>query len=201
MKLRDYAEKVGVTYKTAWNWYKAGKLAGYQTETGTIIVTELDNTEKSQATKTVVYARVSSHKQKEDLERQVSRLQDFCAANGWQINKVVKEVASGVNDNRQKLSKILVDDSVKRIVVEHKDRLTRVGFNYIETLLGTQGREVVVINLAATDNDDLLEDLGSIIYSFCARLYGKRRAQRKADLVKLIVNGNEEEIAGTRTES
>jgi len=201
MKLRDYAEKVGVTYKTAWNWYKAGKLEGYQTETGTIIVTELDHTEKSQATKTVVYARVSSHKQKEDLERQVSRIQDFCAANGWQISKVVKEVACGVNDNRQKLSKILVDDSVKRIVVEHKDRLTRVGFNYIETLLGTQGREVVVINLAATDNDDLLEDLGSIIYSFCARLYGKRRAQRKADLVKLIVNGNEEEIAGTRTES
>jgi putative resolvase len=114
------------------------------------------------------------------LERQVSRIQDFCAANGWQINKVVKEVASGVNDNRQKLSKILVDDSVKRIVVEHKDRLTRVGFNYIETLLGTQGREVVVINLAATDNDDLLEDLASMIYSFCTRLYGKRRAERNA---------------------
>ena len=115
--------------------------------------------------------------------------------------KLSQEVASGVNDNRQKLSKILMDDSVKRIVVEHKDRLTRVGFNYIETLLGGQGREVVVINLAATDNDDLLEDLASIVYSFCARLYGKRRAQRKAELVKLIVNGDEEKIAGTRTES
>jgi len=201
MKLRDYAEKVGVTYKTAWNWYKAGKLEGYQTGTGTIIVTELDDAEKSPVTKTVIYARVSSHKQKDDLERQVSRIQDYCAANGWQISKVVKEVASGVNDNRQKLGKILVDDSVKRIVVEYRDRLTRVGFNYIETLLGTQGREVVVINLAATDNDDLLEDLASIIYTFCARLYGKRRAKRKADLVKLVVNGNEEEIAGTRTES
>ena len=201
MKLRDYAEKVGVTYKTAWNWYKAGKLEGYQTETGTIIVTELDKTEKSPATKTVVYGRVSSHKQKEDLERQVSRIQDYCAANGWQISKVVKEVASGVDDHRQKLSKILEDDSVKRIVVEHKDRLTRVGFNYIETLLGRQGREVVVIHLAATDNDDLLEDLASMISSFCARLYGKRRAQRKAELVKLIVNGDEEKIAGTRTES
>ena len=135
------------------------------------------------------------------MERQVSRIQDYCAANGWQISKVVKEVASGVDDNRQELSKILVDDSVKRIVVEHKDRLTRVGFNYIETLLGSQGREVVVIDLAATDNDDLLEDLASMISSFCARLYGKRRAQRKAELVKLIVNGDEEKIAGRRTES
>ena len=59
-----------------------------------------DYAEKSPATKTVVYARVSSHKQKDDLGRQVSRIQDFCAANGWQISKVVKEVASGVNDNR-----------------------------------------------------------------------------------------------------
>ena len=85
--------------------------------------------------------------------------------------------------------------------MEHKDRLTRVGFNYIETLLNAQGREVIVIHLAATDNDDLLEDLASIIYSFCARLYGKRRAQRKADIVKMIVNGNEEKIVGTKTKN
>ena len=96
------------------------------------------------------------------------------------------------------MGKILVDDSIKRIVVEHKDRLTRVGFNYIETMLNAQDREVIVINLAATDNEDLLEDLASIIYWFCARLYGKRRAQRKADLVKMIVKCNEEEIAGTK---
>ena len=190
-----------MTYKTAWNWYRDGKIQGYQSKTGTIVVTELDNAEKSPATKTVVYARVSSHKQKDDLGRQVSRIQDICAANGWKISKVVKEVASGVNDNRQKLAKILGDDSIKGIVVEHKDRLTRVGFNYIETLLNAQSREVIVINLAATDNEDLLEDLASIIYWFCARLYGKRRPQRKAEIVKMIVNGNEEESAGTKTES
>ena len=135
------------------------------------------------------------------MGRQVSRIQEFWGANVWQISKVVKEVASGVNDNRQKLGKILVDESIKRIVVEHKDRLTRVGFNYIETLLNAQGREVIVINLATMDNDDLLEDLASIIYLFYARLYGKRRPQRKAEIVKMIVNGNEEEIAGTKTET
>lgn len=112
------------------------------------------------------------------------RVQDFCAAKGWRIDKVVKEIASGVNDERPKLIKILTDQSVGRIVVEHKDRLTRVGYNYIDVLLQQRGGELVVINLADTDNEDLLQDLASIIYSFCARLYGKRRAKHKADLIR-----------------
>jgi predicted site-specific integrase-resolvase len=95
----------------------------------------------------------------------------------------VKEIASGVNDERPKLIKILTDQSVQRIVVEHKDRLTSVGYNYIDVLLQQRGGELVVINLADTDNEDLLQDLASIIYSFCARLYGKRTAKHKADLI------------------
>lgn len=193
MKLSEYARRVGVQYRTAWNWYRAGKIKGYQTETGTIIITELDGASRPQSSKTVLYARVSSHKQKADLERQGQRLQDYCAAKGWQVTRVVKEIASGVNDNRHKLTELLADETVTRIVVEHKDRLTRVGFGYIETLFVNQGREIIVINLAENDNDDLLEDLASIIYSFCARLYGKRRAQKKAELVKKIVQNEDEE--------
>jgi predicted site-specific integrase-resolvase len=184
MKLSQYAKIVGVSYKTAWTWYRNGEISGYQTPTGTIIVTELDQKYlQGEDTKTVVYARVSSNKQKDDLERQIVRVQDFCAANGWRIDQVVKEIASGVNDERPKLIKILTDQSVQRIVVEHKDRLTRVGYNYIDVLLQQRGGELVVINLADTDNEDLLQDLASIIYSFCARLYGKRRAKHKADLI------------------
>ena len=184
MKLSEYAKIVGVSYKTAWTWYKAGAIRGDQASTGTIIVTELDqNNLRSESLETVIYARVSSNKQKDDLERQVQRIQDFCAARGWRVDKIVKEIASGVNDERPKLIKILTDPSVGRIIVEYKDRLTRIGYNYIDVLIRQRGVEVVVINLANTDNDDLLQDLASIIYSFCARLYGKRRAKQKADMI------------------
>ena len=184
MKLSEYAKTVGVSYKTAWTWYKSGAIRGYQTSTGTIIVTELDqNNLRSECLETVIYARVSSNKQKDDLERQVQRIQDFCAARGWRVDKIVKEIAFGVNDERPKLIKILTDPSVCRIIVEHKDRLTRVGYNYIDVLIRQRGVEVVVINLANTDNDDLLQDLATIIYSFCARLYGKRRAKIKAEMI------------------
>lgn len=184
MKLSEYAKTVGVTYRTAWEWYKKGAIRGYQTPTGTIIVTELDQRNvRPENVKTVIYARVSSNKQKGDLERQVERVQDFCAARGWLVEKVVKETGSGVNDQRQKLVKILTDQTVGRVVVEHKDRLTRVGYNYVDLLLQQRGGEIVVINRADTDNDDLLHDLAAIVYSFCARRYGIRQAKHKSDLI------------------
>lgn len=187
MKLSFYAKQIGVTYRTAWNWYKAGKLSGYQTPTGTIIVTE-SKTVSAQAqilsNKTVVYARVSAAENKSNLESQSQRLLDYCAAKGYQVEQVVKEIGSGVNDQRPKLLKLLTDDSVRRIVVEHKDRLTRFGFNYLDRLLKMQGREIEVINLGENGQEDLVQDFVAIVTSFCARLYGQRRAKRKTE--KLI---------------
>ena len=182
MKLSDYAKKTGVTYKTAWNWFKAGKIKGYQMDTGTIIVTETDNTVLPQ--KIAVYARVSSSENRTNLNTQAERLVQYCTAKGWQVHRVVKEVGSGVNDNRKNLLKLLADTTVTVIVVEHKDRLTRFGFNYIETLLQTQGRRLEVVNLADNGKEDLLEDLVAIIYSFCTRLYGQRWAKRKTEKIR-----------------
>jgi putative resolvase len=107
----------------------------------------------------------------------------YCAAKGWQVSVLVKEVGSGVNDSRNKLKKLLADTSITIIVVEHKNRLTRFGFNYISTLLESQGRRIEVVNLADNGTEDLLSDLTSIIYSFCARLYGQRRAKRKTEQI------------------
>ena len=73
------------------------------------------------------------------------------------------------------------DSSITLLVVEHKDRLTRFGFRYVETLLEIQGRKIEVVNLVENDKEDLLHDLASIVYSFCARLYGQRRAKRKTE--------------------
>ena len=84
------------------------------------------------------------------------------------------------NDSRPKLSKILTDRKATRIVVEHKDRLTRFGFNYIKLLLNDC--EIVVVNECETDQD-LFEDFVSLVTSFCARIYGKRRTKRKTEQI------------------
>lgn len=180
MKLSQYAKKLGVGYRTTWNWYKAGKLKGYQLPTGTIIITE---NEDLRTPKVAIYARVSSAENKINLDSQADRLIAYCQAKGWQIHKVVKEIGSGINDSREKLLKLLADTSLTVIVVEHKDRLTRFGFNYISTLFEIQGRRIEVVNLAENGREDLMQDLVSIIYSFCARLYGQRRARRKTEKI------------------
>lgn len=189
MKLSDYARKVGVHYRTAYRWFKSGKIHGYQIDTGTIIITEED--EQHLAQKVAVYTRVSSAENRANLNTQAERLVAYCAAKGWQVHQVVKEVGSGVNDNRQKLLKLLSDPTITIIVVEHKDRATRFGFRYIETLLELQGRRIEVVNLADNGTEDLLEDLVAIIYSFCARLYGQRRAKRKTEKITQALEDND----------
>ncbi len=183
MKLSQYAKKVGVTYRTAFRWWQTGQIKGYQLPSGTIVVTEGEERQESRIEQIAIYARVSSHEHKANLERQAERLADYCAAKGYQVSKVVKEIASGVNDNRPKFLALLGDQLITRIVVEHKDRATRFGFRYLETLLSGQGRTIEVVNLAENNREDLLADLVSIIYSFAARLYGHRRAKRKTEAI------------------
>ncbi len=152
-------------------------------DTGTILI-EPDAVAPSGVTQHVaIYVRVSSAENKGNLQSQAERLAAYCAARGYQVAKVVKEVGSGVNDARPKLLALLEDQSVSLIVVEHKDRLTRFGFRYLDTLLRAQGRAIEVVNQAENGTEDLLADLTAIVYSFCARLYGQRRAKRKAEVI------------------
>ena len=182
MKLIDYAHKMGISYKTAWRWFKAGKIQGKQMDTGTILVTE-DEPVMTPTRKVAVYARVSSAENKSNLDSQAERLVAYCAARGYQVAKVVKEVGSGINESRPKFLALLADQSIGMIVIEHTDRGTRFGFRYIETLLQVQGRTIEVVNQTENNTEDLLADLTSIIYSFCAKLYGQRRAKRKTEKI------------------
>jgi len=202
MKLSAYARKPGISYRTAWRWFKAGKLAGYQTETGTIIVTdpigEAIPTVRHQ--KMAMYARVSAAENKDNLEAQAKRLLDYCAAKGYRVTAGVKEIGSGINDSRPKLLKVLTDPTLTLIVVEHKDRLTRFGFNDIEQLLAMQGRRIEVINQAENGKEDLVQDFGSIVTSFCARLYGQRCAKRKTERIIAELQNGEESHHPSQTE-
>ena len=131
----------------------------------------------------MVYTRVSSAENTSNLNSQAERLVAYCTVRGYRVSKVVKEIGSGVNDSRPKFLALLADPTIGRIVIEHKDRGTRFGFRYIETLLKTYGREIEVVNQAENNTEDLLADLTSIIYSFCARLYGQRRAKRQTEKI------------------
>jgi len=191
MKLSEYAKQQGISYATALRWFHSGAVRGYQAPSGTIIVT-IDEVIPKQE-KVAIYARVSSAEHKANLERQVERLSQYCEVRGYQVIKSVKEIASGLNDNRPKLLALLKDTSITRIVVEHKDRLTRFGANYIETLMETQGRAIEVVNGAENDKEDLITDLASVIYSFCARLYGQRRAKCKTEIIVKELHAKEGE--------
>jgi predicted site-specific integrase-resolvase len=183
MKLKQWAIKQGIHYNTAWLWFKSGKIPNArQLDTGTILVDEEPTFSKSvfkNENQVYIYCRVSSHDKKDDLQRQIERCIEFSNARGFEIVKTFKEVASGMNDNRKELNKLL-DLKPNKIIVEHKDRLTRFGFNYLEKLLKNQDCEIIVLNRDKEDETDLMKDLVSIITSFCCRLYGLRRGKNKA---------------------
>ena len=180
-KISQYAKKYNVTYRTVWNWVKDKKLNTYTTDTGRIVI--IEDEDKQINDSVAIYARVSSSENKDNLARQRERLENYCFARGYKVIKVVEEVGSGLNDNRKKLETLLLDESIKKIVVEHSDRFSRFGMNYIEKLLKMQGREIEVINEQSNDRDDLMQDFVSIITSFCARLYGQRRNKRRTEKI------------------
>lgn len=186
MKLSEYARRNSISYQTAWHHFKEGLIPNArQLPSGTVVVDEIKEYTKPEYT--IVYARVSSSENRSNLETQAERLSQYCTYKGWTVNEVVKECASGLNDNRPKLSKILTERKATRLVIEHKDRLTRFGFNYIKLLLNDC--DIIVVNECETDQD-LFEDFVSLVTSFCARIYRKRRTKRKTEQ---IINALEKE--------
>jgi len=194
IKLSEYAELHSVTYRTAWNWYKAGKIKNaFKDEYGNVLVEIKEKTPLEN--KVAIYTRVSSNENKSNLEAQAERLKHYAIARGYQITHIVKEVGSGVNDNRKKLLKLLQQDDYGVLLVEHKDRLTRFGFNYIKTLLEKDKKRIEVVNEAEDDKSDLMQDLVSILYSFSARLYGLRRSKRKTEqVIKCLEEDNDKNL-------
>jgi len=188
MKLSDYAKQQGVSYRTAHRMWKRGELKGRQLPTGTILIDTFSPIEG-----VIIYARVSSAENKSNLDSQALRVERYCIAKGYRIVEIVKEVGSGVNDSRKKLIKVLRRNDYHLIVCEHKDRLTRVGFNYIKVLLNQTGKDVEVINEVREEKEDLMQDFISIITSFCARIYGLRRQKRRTEcMIKCLEEGKNE---------
>lgn len=186
-KLSDYARQHNVTYRTAYNHFKQGLISGaYQLPTGTVVIPDYISISKPVREYVVTYARVSSSENKINLESQSQRLIQFCNAKGWTTSENIQEIGSGLNDNRKKLLKVFQENKATKIVVEHKDRLTRFGFNFVTELCNKFGCEIIVIN-NVDGQEDVIQDFVSIITSYCAKIYGKSRSKRKTEqLIKKL---------------
>jgi len=181
-KLSQWAKEHNYTYQGAYLAFKGGRIAGaYKTSMGSIFV-ETPELEKLKI-ETITYSRVSNPEQKENLKNQTKRLQEFCSANGWTINKSIEDIGSGLNDKRSGLEKILKQKTPIRLVVEHKDRLTRLGTNYIKLHLESLNGELIIINEVTDRENEIMEDFVSLITSFCAKIYGHRRSKRKTEKI------------------
>jgi predicted site-specific integrase-resolvase len=188
-KLSQYAKENNITYRTAWNHFHAGLIEhAYQLPTGTVVIP--DSTPITcKSDHVITYARVSSSENKSNLSKQSQRLQDFCFAKGWTIKENIVEIGSGLNDKRPKLLSVLSKAKASKLVVEHKDRLTRFGFEYIKTACQNFGCEIVVLNSSEDQKENIIEDFVSVITSFCAKIYGHRRSKRKTEqLIKELQN-------------
>jgi putative resolvase len=176
---------MNVSYKTAFRWWKARRLDTYQLDTGTIIVR--DPLPETPTPKGIALdTRVSTQGQKAELDRQVERLKMYAASRGYQVTKIVQEIASGMKDTRPKLLELLTDPQIGKIVVEHRDRLTRFGFIYIEQLFAMQGRSLEVL-FPSDIQHELGNDFIAVITSMASRIYGRRHSKARAEQIKQCV--------------
>jgi putative resolvase len=200
VSISEAAQALGVTPLTLRRWDESGKLKpDLVTEGGrrrydlSRLLPELHRREDASARKTVAYARVSSHDQKPDLERQAQLLQAYCAAQGW-THEVVTDHGSGMNYRKKGLRRLLDDiiaDRVGRIVITHKDRLLRFGAELVFAICEAKGVEVVILNQGEDTSfeEDLARDVLEIITVFSARLYGarSRKCAKMIDSIKAAV--------------
>jgi putative resolvase len=178
VNLADWAESVGVNRHTAYRWFRQGTLPVPAERVGRLILVRA-TASTGEVAGVVLYARVSSHDQRVELDRQVAWLTMWATSHRHEVGQVVCEVGSGLNGKRPKLRRILSDPDARVIVVEHRDRLAGFGVEHLEAALAAQGRRVVVAGPGET-TDDLVRDMIEVLTGMCARLYGRRGARNRA---------------------
>lgn len=184
-KPKDFAALLGVSVKTLQRWDREGILKANRTPTDRRYYTydqylEFKNSPmESDERQVVVYARVSTRNQKNELENQVLFLREFCNAKGIVVDKCIKDYGSGLNYNRKKWNELLDDimeRKIKTVIVTHKDRFIRFGFEWFEKFCAKFGVEILVVNNEdLSPQEELVQDIVSILHVFSCRLYGLRK--------------------------
>ena len=190
---KEAKEYFHITGPTLYQWKVKGKINVKQLSSKKILY-DIDSFEDFQPKQkqNVIYARVSNTKQSDDLDRQVEIVKSYAISNGVKIDKVYKEIASGMNENRKEFNLMLREifaGNVDKVFISYKDRLTRFGFDYFKHIFEEFGTKIVVLDeLEETNSDfqkELANDLISIIHQFSMKLYSNRRKKLK-EIEKLI---------------
>jgi len=183
--MKEASKLLGVTVRTIQRWDKEGKIRCVRTIGGKRRVPESEIKRIlgiHEERKIVGYARVSSHTQKDDLERQIELIKRYAKERGWKI-EILKDVGSGLKENRrnfQKLLRMVMNREVSKVIIAYPDRLTRFGFKILEGFFKSYGTEIVVINKEEkSPQEELIEDLITIISHFAGKLYGMRSHKYK----------------------
>lgn len=215
----EAAKMLNVHVRTVQRYCDEGMMEFRLTETGrkmiyrdslirTLKAHQLLTDDSEDCRKDAVYARVSTHKQKErgDLDRQIEKVCAFAATRNPRNLVIYSDMASGLNDNRKALNALMnevMKGNINRIFINHKDRLTRFGFNYLKSICEYNRTEIIIISSEEnnrTMEEELAQDIVSIIHSFSGQLYGMRRTVRKMIDEELSENRKEEENAENESE-
>lgn len=188
LSIKEASEFLGISIDTLRRWERVGKITSMRTQGGhrrydkkELIKFKMGDNSENRIT--IAYCRVSSSDQKEDLQRQIENVSQYCIANGYQF-RVISDLGSGLNYKKkglQELIELICSNSIERIVVNYKDRLIRFGFELIEQLCSIYNVKIEIINLTEdkTYEEELVEDVLSVITVFSAKLYGARSHKSK----------------------
>ena len=190
-KTGEFANLLGVSVKTLQRWDKSGKLIAKRTAGDHRYYTHSqyleyigESVDVEQGT-TIIYARVSNRSQKDDLENQIEFLKTFANARGIIVSEIITDIGSGMNFNRKNWNKLIdsiQERKVKTVIVAHKDRFTRFGFDWFERFINKCGGEIIVVNNEKlSPQEELVQDLISIIHVFSCRISGLRKYKKKLE--------------------
>lgn len=211
-KPKDFAELLGVSVKTLQRWDRDGILKANRTPTDRRYYTYDQYLQfkgiqtENDIRDTVIYARVSTRNQKDDLQNQVEFLKQFCNAKSIIVNQCVEDFGSGLNYNRKKWNRLLDEvmaNKIKTIVISNKDRFIRFGYDWFEKFCEKFNTKIIIVNNETiSPNEELVQDIISILHVFSCRLYGLRKYKNQIkedeEIAKELQNGNKSD-AGTNT--
>ena len=202
-KTKDFAELLGVSVKTLQRWDREGTLKANRTPTDRRYYTYHQYLQfkgidtENDTRQIVIYARVSTRDQKDDLQDQVSFLRQFCNARGMIVDQCIEDYGSGLNYNRKKWNQLLdevMDQKIKTIIVTHKDRFIRFGYDWFEKFC-MKFNTTIVNNEELSPQEELVQDIVSILHVFSCRLYGlrkyKKQIERDEEIAKELQDGNQ----------
>lgn len=198
-KPKEFAELLNVTVKTLQRWDREKTLVANRTPTNRRYYTYDQYLQfkgigrDADSRKIVIYTRVSTRNQADNLENQVDFLQNYVNAKGLIVDEVIRDYGSGLNYNRKKWNQLLgevMENKVKMIFVSHKDRFVRFGFDWFEKFCNKFNVEIVVVkNDKLSPHEELVQDIVSILHVFSCRLYGLRKYKKQIEGDETIAKG------------